>query len=155
MTADWSSARFWRSAVRGRRALSDHPGLAFELMLWRVMLPLLKRGVSVPRLARWMWMSPGEVSPAERLARIASIRRLTAFGGRWLLSSNCLERSLVLYRLFSGAAAQPTLVLGMRAAGPAAGHAWIEVDGKALGEEQAGTYERVIAIGAGGQILPA
>jgi hypothetical protein len=110
--------------------------LVAHLVAWRIALPVLKHVLTVATLARLMWWRPE--APADnrlRAQHVALVKELMANGGRLLVSTNCLERSLVLYRLLSRADAGPTLVLGLRKNGrPVAGHAWIEVDGEPLGE---------------------
>ena len=134
-------------------AFRSDPWLAIELAAWRVLLPVLTRIVSLPRLARWMWCPPLPLRDADRRQRLTVISRIAASGGRMLLSMNCVERSLVLYRLLSRVAAAPKLVLGVKGAGAAiAGHAWVELDGKPLGDESAHDYQRLVTIGAGGHV---
>jgi hypothetical protein len=68
-----------------------------------------------------------------------------------LVSTNCLERSLVLYRVLSRAGAQPALILGARRDAPSvAGHAWIEVDGAPVCEPEREAYAPIVAFGARG-----
>lgn len=101
-----------------------------ELIAWRISLPVLKRFISVETLVKRM--APRTPSPADRRRpdRIDVIRRVVGTGGRLIVSANCLERSLVLYRLLSHAGAEPTLVLGVRRDGSSLkGHAWVALDG--------------------------
>ena len=135
----------WRSVSRLAHCFRTAPRLTVELLVWRVSLPLAKRAFTVQALARIMWAR----------AHPTAARDMAAFlgqGGRWLVSGNCLERSLVLYRLLSRAGGNPALVLGVRP-GPerVAGHAWIEIGGRPVAETEALSYDRMIVLGAGGR----
>jgi hypothetical protein len=73
-------------------------------------------------------------------------------GGRLFLGANCLERSLVWYRLFSRLGLEPRLVMGARRdGGNIAGHVWVELNGEPFGETDAGRYATVVAFAAHGQ----
>jgi Transglutaminase-like superfamily len=92
-----------------------------------MLLPGLRRVVPVQRLARLMWATPrSRASAAEEQRIVVLAARLTRLRrGR---RSNCLERSLLVYRFLSGAGADPHLVLGVgRSEGRVVGHAWITV----------------------------
>jgi hypothetical protein len=119
--------------------------LTAELLAWRVGLPLAKRAFTVQAIARIMW---ARAHPAA----VSDVAGFLGQGGRWLVSRNCLERSLVLYRLLSRAGANPALVLGVRP-GPerVAGHVWIEIGGRPVAETEALSYDRVIVLGTGGR----
>jgi hypothetical protein len=149
-----SALEFVRSAIaRVSSTFRNDPRLAFELAAWRLALPVLTRVVSLPRLARWMWCRPLSLTDADRRQRLTAISRVAGGGGRVLLSVNCVQRSLVLYRLLSRAAAAPKLVLGVRGGGAGiAGHAWVELDGEPVGDDGAHTYQRLVTIGAGGHV---
>ena len=139
------TARAWRSASRLAHCFRTAPRLTAELLAWRVSLPLAKRALTVQTLARLMWTQ----------AHPAAAHDVAGFlgqGGRWLVSGNCLERSLVLYRLLSRAGANPALVLGVRpGAARVAGHVWIEIGGRPVAEAEAASYDPVFALGAGGR----
>lgn len=146
------AARGWRSAHRLVLCFSAAPRLTAELLAWRVSLPFAKRALTVQTLARIMWAG-------SRSAQKPDVERIAGFlgqGGRWLVSGNCVERSLVLYRLLSRAGADPALVLGMRpGTARAAGHAWVEVGGRPLADVETASYHRLMAIGAAGQLIDA
>jgi transglutaminase superfamily protein len=132
--------------------LRTDPLLVGQLAFWRLSLPLLKRAMSVNALTELMW-SPSAASPDEehRVERVAVIKDVIGRAGRLLVSTNCLERSLVLYRLLSQAGAQPALILGTRRDAPSvAGHAWIEVDGLPVCEPEREAYEPIVAFGPRG-----
>jgi hypothetical protein len=95
-----------------------------------------------------MWVKPrvGEGRPD---AVLNAWRR----GGRLLVSPNCLERSLLLYRLLSREGANPTIVFGVdRGTETVAGHAWVEIDGAAVHDTATGDYTRVATFGINGQV---
>ena len=106
--------------------------LAARMAIWRVTLPVAKRVVATDRLVRAL--------EARRERRRDPAREETAvrLAGRLWRSSDgpCLERSIALYRELGRMGADPVLVLGVRATGGGEesheGHAWVEVDGRAL-----------------------
>jgi hypothetical protein len=126
--------------------------LVAQLLAWRCVLPLVKHVVTTATLARLMWWPPAApVNSRDRAQRVALVKELMATGGRLLLSTNCLERSLVVYRLLSRVDADPHLVLGVRkTGGGVAGHAWVQLDGEALGERNAGDFDPIVAFGPDG-----
>jgi hypothetical protein len=104
--------------------------MVVELALWRISLPVLKRLIGVETLVKRM-AARAASSPIAPADRVAVIRQVAAGGGRLLVSANCLERSLVYYRLLSRAGADPVLVLGVRRDGSSLkGHAWVALDGQ-------------------------
>jgi Transglutaminase-like superfamily len=121
-----------------------------------VLLGLLKHLVPVKWLVRWAWCSP--VGPRDReLERqlTACIIRLSQLIGR--RDRDCLQRSLLLYRVLSGAGADPTLVMGFqRANDRILGHAWVVVDGQAVLEPQADLrrFSVTLQFGSQGTLLP-
>jgi hypothetical protein len=133
------------SASTRRRAhrlgtLLASPGDAWlmaRICLWRLVLPVLKRRMPLPRLVGVMWAGPGRGRRSrEREARIAELVRFLFRSEHHSRSGNCLERSLVLYRYLSAAGAEPELMVGLRprdAAQPR-GHAWITVGGALVAE---------------------
>lgn len=129
--------------------------LLLRVLGWRLALPILKHAVPVRTLAGWMAAvpqpSPG-VSVEPRLARVDALRLMLTHGGRVVMSGNCLERSLVLYRFLGEAGAEPRLVMGVnRAGGAVGGHAWIELDGEPIEDTPETTFAPVVVFGAGGE----
>jgi hypothetical protein len=124
---------------------------------WRTALPVLKRSVSLRTLARWMHRSPVTRSQADgslRRARLNTVRYFLAHGGRLVISENCLERSLTLYRFLAEVGADPQLVMGVRRDDSGTdGHVWIEVDGEPFVDSTTTGYTRVLAFGAGGGVV--
>jgi len=124
--------------------------LTIELAGWRLCLPVLKRTLSVAVLARLMWSDAA--APNRPAPRIAHVRRIMLIGGRVLVSRNCLERSLVLYRLLSREGAKPSLVLGTTLENRTViGHAWVEVNGVRIGDLEGRVYDRVVIFGPHGR----
>jgi hypothetical protein len=120
---------------------------------WTLALPLAKRVLPFERLARIMWHDGGGQRIREQepfMIRLAC--RLTRFSG-----SNCLERSLILYRYLGRGGAAPTLVLGVGRGDRERrlGHAWLVVDGAPLIDSQAelDSYEPIVAFGPGARRL--
>jgi len=131
----------------------DFP-LVVQLAAWRICLPVLKRAFSLATLAEWMWSQPATtLAIGGRQRRIALVTHVMASAGRLFVSPNCLERSLVLYRLLSRAGADPTLVLGAEREGSTvSGHAWVELDGQRLGEAIGDKYTVVVRFGPHGHV---
>jgi transglutaminase superfamily protein len=104
-------------------------GLVLRMVGWRLVLPLLKRRLPLPRLVRLMWLGDrSRPTTPEREARIAELARVVYRSEHVSRRGNCLERSLVLYRYLSAAGADPHLVVGMKSREAAfRGHAWITV----------------------------
>jgi len=121
--------------------------LVAEMAAWRATLPVLKRVVPVRALATWMVTAPRHTSSSStRDERVARVRQIFSNGGRLLVSSNCLERSLVMYRLLAREGADVALVLGVRHnESNLAGHAWCEMNGMPLGERHDEPYKTVLA----------
>ena len=93
--------------------------------------------------------SPGRTQASGRTRAGDEGSRLGASskGGRLLVSRNCLDRSLTLYRVLSRADARPTLVLGARRGETSvAGHAWIEIDGESPFDSEIHGYTPVVAL---------
>lgn len=111
--------------------------LAVRVMGWALVLPGLKRVVPVKSLAAVMHRNAGTTArSAEREERIVTFSRWAARLVRWKSGGNCLERGLIAYRYLGHAGADPVLIVGLDQDGPGAlvGHAWVLVDGQAVGE---------------------
>ncbi len=137
-----------RSAVaRLSACLACDRRMVAELVVWRISLPVLKRLISVETLVKRM-APPAPSSPHTIANRVEQIRQVVGSGGRLLVSANCLERSLVFYRLLLRAGAAPVLVLGMRRDGSTLkGHAWVALDGEPF-EVSEDHYTPVVAFGS-------
>ena len=127
--------------------------LALRMAGWRLVVPLLKWLVPLPRLARMMWTRSrrAERDPA-REQRIVTLAEALCgpHGGRLL--DNCLERSLVSYRFLSQAGAEPELAFGVARdkSDPVQGHAWVRLDGEPVHDSVA-ALERFEELGAFGR----
>lgn len=125
--------------------------LALRTIGWLTVLPLLKRLVPLPKLARFMWSrgSPEGRRPDREQRATAIVRGFSRSSG-----GNCLERSLILYRFLSRANADPTLVTGMGKSGGFIGHAWVEVEGRPLLEtgQTLAPYVEVMRFGREGSL---
>jgi len=115
-------------------------------------LPVLKYLLPIGTLTRLMWVNPRsrEGRPPGRPDVVLKAWRR---GGRLLVSPNCLERSLLLYRLLSREGANPTIVFGVDRGGETvAGHAWVEIDGAVVHDAGTADYTRVATFGINGQV---
>ena len=142
-----NAVRIGAAVRRLGRLFAHDPLLMLELACWRVTLPALKRFVGVKTLARTMWSEPRPGASGDRVQETIEV---VSTSGRLFLSSNCLERSLVWYRVLSRAGANPRLVMGARRdAERLAGHTWIEIGGHPFGEDDVDRYVSVIAFDGG------
>jgi Transglutaminase-like superfamily len=120
-----------------------------------VLLGLLKHLVPLRSLAKWTWCET--TGPRDRVAE----RRLTANVLRLskllrIADRDCLQRSLLLYRLLSAVGADPELVVGFREQdGKIIGHAWVLVDGTSLVEPESDLtrFSPLLRFGAHGAVL--
>lgn len=155
-----ADASRWRClAARWRRAAVgwEEIALLVRMAAWFVVLPVLIRLVSLQRLVRWL------ARPSRRRQRRPRReQRLIQFAA-WFdrltpksSAGQCLNRGLLLYHMLSREQAQPRLVLGVaRAATSVEGHAWVVVDGCAVGEsrEILSRFAPMLVFGDKGQIV--
>ena len=146
--------RIGNCASRLGACLVTEPRMVAELTLWRWSLPILKRLLRVETLAALMTPRVTEApSATRRRGRTAAVHRVVTTGGRLLVSPNCLERSLVTFRLFARAGASVTLVLGVRHDGSTVdGHSWIELDGRSLDTPKSDDYTPMVTFRARGSV---
>jgi hypothetical protein len=86
----------------------------------------------------------------------AGVLRLSRLVG--LPDRDCLQRSLLLYRVLSRAGADPKLVVGFnRMDNRILGHAWVIVDGHAINEHETDLlrFTPALSFGAQGALFPA
>ena len=125
--------------------------LLMRAVIWRLAVPVLKHLLPLPVLVRFMAATRrggAELSGP----RIERVRRLLMEGGRIVISRNCLDRSLVIYRFLSEVGASPLLVMGVNhGTSGVSGHAWIEVDGHALADATTDSFVPILVFEAGGQ----
>src|SRR5262245_2437480 len=112
----------------------------------------LKHMVPLQRLVRLAWRPPaGRRDPEAERQLVASVLRLSQFVG--MHDRDCLQRSLLVYRLLSRAGADPLLVIGFRRKdGRLLGHTWVVIDDHAIFESQANliTFSPAISFGMRG-----
>ena len=140
-------------------ALQDRvrAGLVMSWLLTAfVLLGVLKHLLPIRWLARWAWCPP--TGPRDRAAErrlAASVLRLSQLTG--LPDRDCLQRSLLLYRVLSRAGANPSLVVGFRRIdGRILGHAWVIVDGHTVIETEPDLlgFSPAFGFGPRGTLLP-
>ncbi|MEO7189936.1 MAG: lasso peptide biosynthesis B2 protein [Vicinamibacterales bacterium] len=115
---------------------------------------LLKPHVSLQRLAQWAW-TPARSNPVrgeqERIVGcVVRLRQLLR-----VIDTDCVPRSLILYRELSRLGRNPRLCVGFKNSGTTLeGHAWIEVDGRAIGEPDpaAAGFQRRLSFAADGEL---
>jgi hypothetical protein len=113
-----------------------------------------------------VWSLPGMVrlfhprAVRDDPATIERLERALRGNGRFprRTPSNCLERSLGVYRILCRCGARPSLVVGVRhtASKVLDGHVWVAVDGRPFGdsEERIGQYTLTTVFDADGRRLP-
>ena len=127
----------------------------FRIVPAYLLLGVLKHLVPLRSLAKWTWCE--RTGPRDRLAE----RRLTANALRLskllrIADRDCLQRSLLLYRLLSAAGADPELVVGLREQdGKIIGHAWVLVDDMSIVEPESDLvrFSPVLRFGARGALV--
>ena len=107
-----------------------------QLLPAYLLLGLLKHFVPLSLLAHWAWSPSASARNREAERRSAAIVvQLSQLLG--LPDRDCLQRSLLLYRVLSRAGAEPKLVVGFaRMNDRILGHAWVVVDGHAIFEPE-------------------
>jgi Transglutaminase-like superfamily len=131
-------------------------GLAVaQLVPAYLLIGVLKHLIPLRWLARWAWCSAARARDPEIERRLAAyVRRLSYLAG--LADRDCLQRSLLLYRLLSRAGADPKLVIGLEPREGFRGHAWVVVDGYCVTESPAELirFAPILAFGMQGALLP-
>src|SRR5437764_2189223 len=113
------------------RSLQD-ASLVTRMLFWRLLLPVLKRLLPLPALARLMstWRRPppgGQSKVIELAAWLYGPRALSD-------GENCLDRSLLLYRYLAALDPATRLLVGFRPGEDGVeGHAWVAVGQRRLG----------------------
>ena len=133
LRADWSR---WRSLQQWEQRL------LLELLLWRLPLTgLLLQLAGLQRCLAWQTRHgvrdvaqlPQNVDPQDYAQRCAELVTLAARRVPW--RSRCLPQALALQAVLQRAGLHPCLRLGViPATQPLQAHAWIELDGRALGD---------------------
>ena len=118
------------------RALVECPADAWllcRMAAWAAVLPGLKRLLRLETLARLAWAEPGRQRRVET-DKIFALSGLVA-GRAGTVHGACYERSLLAFRFLAQHGADPRLVVALRSDGSkVTGHAWVTVDGQAVGE---------------------
>jgi hypothetical protein len=127
-------------------------GTGLRLSLYAVAclaLGAAKRVVPLPTLARVLWQdAEGPRNQRREALDVAAVLTAT----RWIgtRGRDCLQRSLLLYRLLSRSGADPCLIIGFRSQPSGIeGHAWVEVDGRVVGESDAALAQFTPCVGFG------
>jgi hypothetical protein len=156
-TAPTRTPRRRRTLARALYSLLASPAdlrVLIWMASWAVALPVLKRSLPLPALARLMWARPrASRRDTERERRVSALARRLYRSGMVTRDDNCLERSLLIYRFLARLNANPQLVAGVRKGEAGVlGHVWVTVDGEPVGEssDSLGGFSPVIAFGAGG-----
>ena len=95
-----------------------------------------------------MWRPPVK-PPARPVERIVSIvARIGHLSG-----GNCLNRSLIAYRLLSRAGADPILTVGVAKTEEVVGHTWVSIAGVPLLDEPGALakYTEIVSFGSNGR----
>ena len=122
-------------------------------MGWRVLLPFLKHIVPLPTLVRLVAARPSGLDETRR-PRLAAIHQLLD-AGRLVVSGNCLERSLVMYRFLAQAGARPQLVMGVSTSTAGVkGHTWVELNGEPLLDSTTRRFSPIMIFGPEGRVRP-
>jgi hypothetical protein len=126
-------------------------GLAVaRLAVLHVVLGGLKRVVPVSSLAAWA-ARPGRIRPTPADLAIGRVLRAGALVGS--PDRDCLQRSVLLYRELRRIGAPAALAVGFRRVDDRlAGHAWVLLDGRVVGEPvpDIGRFVPVMTYGAEG-----
>jgi hypothetical protein len=153
MTAEPSSGVAGR--IRRLRSLIEQPAdlwLFCRMAAWAAVLPLLKRVVRLETLARLMWKDPKSKKGLPETAKILALSLLLARPAA-MSEGTCYERSLLAYRILSQRGADPSLVVAVKSdGGGVIAHAWVTVEGAAVGDFQTiEDFVPVVVYGRGGR----
>jgi Transglutaminase-like superfamily len=125
--------------------------LAVRMTGWALVLPLLTRLVSFPRLARWLSRAAQRRTRPHDPERIARLGR-AIYGRRTPLRDNCLGRSLLTYRFLAEADADVRLVVAVRQG--IHGHVWVTLGDRPLLEDETAlaAFEPLFVVGRDGRV---
>jgi hypothetical protein len=127
----------------------------FRIVPAYLLLGILKHLVPLRSLAKWTWCEAA--GPRDRLAErrlAANVLRLSKL--LRIADRDCLQRSLLLYRLLSAVGADPELVVGFREQdAKIIGHAWVLVDDVSIVEPESdlARFSPVLRFGARGALV--
>lgn len=132
----WTSSR--RSLGRLRALPWRDRVVAASAFGWLLVAEAGLRLLGLPRTRRLL--APrrrGGAEPPPAAAEVDRLVRLAAGACRGLYPARCLPRSLVVERLLVRRGAPAELRIGVRVeAGRLAAHAWVEVEGRPVGEPE-------------------
>jgi Transglutaminase-like superfamily len=128
--------------------------LVGRMTLWRLALPVLRRTLTTERLVRLVAAPRSHSRDPDRELLVLAVA-----GRLWRRShGTCLERSLAAYHALGRIGASPLLVLSAtHDPGGIVGHAWVEIDGRAVLEatDPRARYTALIEFDAAGRPSPA
>jgi hypothetical protein len=150
-----AARRLYAVITRASNRLRSGLALA-QLLPTYVLFGVLKHIVPLRWLVRRAWCPPTGARDRARERRLAMrVLRLSQRMG--LPDRDCLQRSLLLYRVLSRAGADPKLVVGFqRVNSRVLGHAWVTVDGRPVFEPEADLlrFMPALTFGVHGTLLP-
>lgn len=132
--------------------------LIARLTAWALILPILKRLLPLPALVSLMARVP-RPTPYHPLKAARAAEQIWEFYRRraLILSPNCLERSLLTFRILCSLNAGPCLVAGFgKKQGRIVGHTWVTISGRPIIEapELLSIYTPAMRFDAQGKLLP-
>jgi hypothetical protein len=111
--------------------------LTLRMLCWRLLLPVLKWMLPLPRLVEIVSTSSESTTCGPQRAKQIVVLTRALYGPQgaaWV--DNCLERSLVAYRFLCLQGAEPELVVGVsKVGGQVTGHVWVTLDGEPQAED--------------------
>jgi hypothetical protein len=128
------------------RLLLSRPRRAFLILRmawWVAILSAVVKFVSLPRALRLVSNSPGPSAarPADQQDLVSAIDALLSLNVLFL-KPICWKRAAILHRYLGLRGVATTINFGLRkgSAGPLAGHAWLEADGRPIFETEEPEY---------------
>ena len=133
--------------------------LAIRMGAWAVAIPLLKHLLPLPALVRIMWKDARRTQrDRKREQRVVRLADWLSRAANLTTRGPCLTRSLLAYRFLSELDAAPRLMVAFRRSDnrAIAGHAWVVVDGKAIGErpDDLNEFLPAVSFGPRGRVVP-
>ena len=151
-----TSFRRRAGVVRQVLAVPNERRLIVRMVFWRMLVTTLKHAVPIRRVVALAGNAPRGSAPGlPPQERIVELAALVCRPRLLRTSDNCLDRTLVAYRYLLAAGASPSVVIGLgRAEDVVHGHAWLMLDGRALGEghETLADFTELVRFAADGSI---
>lgn len=149
-----------RVVGRARDLAAVTPGHALlmaRMLGWACALAVLKWTIPLDALVRLAWRRPHDRIRQTTSELVVTLARRACRVIRWPGAGNCLERALVTYRFLLMTGARPTLHTGLRrdTTGRWRGHAWVEIDGRAIDErsDTSSAFSALLTFGPDGNVL--